>query len=73
MSGFPELVGKKCQVEFDLPDNKWPISGFPAWVYIDAVDMPMVKVRSAHGGKPLWVNVNILKTIEVADSDKNGN
>lgn len=58
-----ELVGAECTVEFDLPHTAWPIEGFPAWVNVLAVDMPMVKMASIHAGQPIWVNAKIIKTI----------
>ena len=60
-----ELIGKECRAVFNLPHNEWPIEGYPAWVIVDAVDMPMVKMRSRFSGSPLWVNAATLKTIQV--------
>ena len=60
-----ELIGKRCVVEFDLPDMKWPINGWPARATVEAVDMPMVKLVALHTSKEIWVNVAIIKTIEV--------
>lgn len=58
-----ELIGLRCTAVFNLPDNQWPIAGYPAWVIVDAVDMPMVKMRSMHAGAPLWINAAVIQTI----------
>jgi hypothetical protein len=52
-----ELVGMRCELVFNLPALEWPIPGYPAWVDVEAVDMPMVKLNG------LWVNVSTFKTI----------
>lgn len=57
------LIGKKCRCVFDLPHTEWPISGYPAWVEVLDVDMPMVCMKDAFAGKPMWVNASIIKTI----------
>jgi hypothetical protein len=59
-----ELIGKECQCVFNLPASDWPISGYPAWVIVDAVEMPMIKMRSTYAGKPIWVNASIIKSIQ---------
>jgi hypothetical protein len=61
-----ELIGKKCICDFNLPPIKWPISGYPAFVVVDAVAMPMIKMRSIHAGDPIWVNAAIIETIREA-------
>ena len=53
-----ELIGKECAIVFNLPDEDWPIHGYPAWATVEAVDMPMIKLDD------LWVNVSIIKTIK---------
>lgn len=64
-----ELVGKACRCEFSLPFTEWPIPGFPAWVIVDAVDMPMVKMRSRHAGAPFWINSAYIKIISSTESE----
>lgn len=58
-----ELIGWECCCVFNLPSIEWPIAGYPAWVVVDDVDMPMVKMRSRHGGEAMWLNASIIKTI----------
>lgn len=58
-----ELIGHECRCVFNLPPNEWPIEGYPAFVIVDAVDMPMVKMRSKFSGVPMWVNAATIKTI----------
>lgn len=61
------LIGKKCRCVFSLLPRDWPFEGYPAWVIVDEVDMPMVLMRSAHGGTVgRWVNAGIIETIEAA-------
>lgn len=57
------LVGKECEVVFDMHSSEWPIEGYPAHVVVDAVDMPMVKMHSIHVGRPVWVNTKLIRTI----------
>lgn len=61
--GMHELVGKRCTCDFALDPRDWPIPGYPAFVIVDSVDMPMVKMRSVHAGAPIWVNVSAIRTI----------
>lgn len=65
--GFRSLIGKRCQCVFDLEANDWPIPGFPAWVQVVDVDMPMVCMKVAYTGKSMWVNASIIKTIEAVE------
>lgn len=58
-----ELIGWECCCVFNLPHTDWPIAGYPAWVVVDAVDMPMVKMRSRFGGNPMWLHTSLIKTI----------
>jgi hypothetical protein len=62
------LVGQVCSVVFNLPSGEWPISGYPAWVVIDTVEMPLIEMHSIHAGKPIWVNASDIKTIVPADT-----
>lgn len=52
-----ELIGYKCSIVFNLPDDEWPISGHPAWAVCEDVDMPMIKLDGT------WINAGIIKTI----------
>jgi hypothetical protein len=61
--GVKELIGQRCACVFDLPHTEWPISGYPAWVVVVAVDMPMVCLKSDFGHTPIWVNAATIKTI----------
>lgn len=65
-----ELIGYECCCVFNLPATEWPISGYPAWVVVDAVDMPMIKMRSQFGGKPMWLHVGLIKTIEATRRER---
>ncbi len=59
-----DLIGMECNCVFALPANEWPIEGYPAWVQVLAVDMPMVKlcgVYQEHHAQ--WVNCSTIKTI----------
>ncbi len=61
-----ELIDHECCCVFNLNPHDWPIAGYPAWVIVDDVDMPMIKMRS-RGGSPMWVNAAIIKTIRRSD------
>ena len=61
--GMRRLVGKTCQVVFSLPSSEWPFSGYPAWVVIIDVDMPMVLMSCYHAGNDKWVNAADIKMI----------
>ena len=50
---------------FDAGPSDWPFPGYPAWVVIEAVDMPLVKMGWRGGGGSQWVNANLIKTISV--------
>jgi hypothetical protein len=63
-TGLKELIGHRCRCEFSVRDVEWPIAGFPAWVIVDDVDMPMIKMRSAFSGSPMWLHVDLIKRIE---------
>ena len=56
------LIGYRCRIVFDLPINEWPISGYPAWAVVQAVEMPLILVRAYGGG--MWINAANIKTIE---------
>jgi hypothetical protein len=58
-----ELIGFVCRCEFRMDSTKWPIHGHPAWVVVEAVDMPMVKMRDKFGGAGLWVNAADIASI----------
>jgi hypothetical protein len=59
-----ELEGYVCRADF-FGDHAtgWPFPGFPAWVVVLEVDMPMVKMRGYHGDGAKWVNAALIKTI----------
>ena len=59
--GIGELIGHICAVKFQ--GHIWPIPGTPAWVIVEAVDMPMLKMRSKFGGQSLWVNASTIDNI----------
>lgn len=69
MRGLHELVGHRCRCEFNLPYGEWPFEGYPAWVLVLDVDLPLVKLTSAHydGGRHVWVLATLIKTIEVSE------
>jgi len=49
--------------EFIGDPREWPVAGWPAWIAIEAVDMPLVLIRSTHGGDPMWVNAAIIRRV----------
>ena len=60
--GLKELIGKThiaCEVSERLPLS----DGYPSWIDVLDVDMPMIKIRNSHGGKPIWVNVAVIRTM----------
>lgn len=59
-----ELIGHTCRCIFNLPYDEWPFQGSPAWVVVEAIDMPMLKMSSMHGSRSKWVNAAIIKEIE---------
>ncbi len=61
------LIGRECCCIFNLPGTEWPIEGYPAWVIVVDVDMPMICMKSKWAGRPIWVNASIIKTI--SDND----
>lgn len=63
VSSMEKLIGKKCRCEFDLPHTQWPIEGFPAWVVVISVSMPLVEMKSAFGGLPMWINASKIARI----------
>ena len=61
-----ELAGSTCRVVFDIPDGSWPFQGYPAFVFVVAVDMPMVKMKSSVSTDDcdsVWINVKFIKEI----------
>jgi hypothetical protein len=67
-----ELIGKVCWCDFDLPSHDWPMPGFPAYVVVQGVDMPMVKLCSRWGGQAVWVNASIIKKISAMPDQPEG-
>lgn len=65
-----ELIGKICVAEFTPEPYHWPFAGWPAWVRVLAVDMPMVKMESKFGGGAKWINAAIIKTISATEHDE---
>ena len=64
MSAFAELVGKRCGCSFTLAGHSWPFPGYPAWVAVIAVDMPLVKLASDFDSdRAVWVNASIIEKI----------
>ena len=49
-----EFIGDSCD---------WPVPGCPAWIIIEAIDMPLLLIRAAHGGELMWVNAAIIKRV----------
>lgn len=61
-----ELVGKVCRCIFALPFHEWPVAGYPAWVMVLAVDMPMVKLSARDNEVgAVWVHVDTIQQISV--------
>lgn len=67
--GLRELIGRSCRCVFNLPDSEWPFPGYPAWVRVLDVDLPLVKLASSHydGGRHVWMLAALIKTIEVSE------
>lgn len=61
-----ELIGKRCACVFALPPHEWPIPGYPAWVRVLDVDMPMVKLSGSAGGAATWVSATLIASIREA-------
>lgn len=61
------LIGKKCRCIFNLPSHHWPVAGWPAFIKVLDLDMPLIKIVSAHAGRPVWVNANTVERIEEED------
>lgn len=57
------LIGKECACVFDLPSHSWPIKGYPAWVVVEDIAPPLIKMRSKFGGEPMWLNMNTIESI----------
>lgn len=62
-----ELVGRECRVNFTDDPVHWPFPGFPAWVQVLAVDMPMVKMANRYGDGALWINVARIADIQAVE------
>lgn len=62
--GLYTLVGKDCVCEFDLEFHEWPIPGYPAFVHVVDVVLPMVKMRPMYGGQEIWINWYHVKTLK---------
>ena len=58
-----KLIGKSCGCEFDMPAMEWPVPGYPAWIVVLSVDMPMIEMRSQFWGAPFWVNASKIKRV----------
>jgi hypothetical protein len=57
------LIGKRCECTFSVEYREWPIAGSPAFVVVEAVDMPMIKMLGDFDEYPIWVSASIIKTI----------
>jgi len=62
-----ELIGKECAVVFNLEPQDWPFPGYPAWLVVEDVDLPLVKMCYRCGSGAQWVNASLIKTIEVSE------
>ena len=60
-----DWIGKRCNAEFNLPYKEWPTEGYPANIIIKAVEMPLIMIKSWYGGKSMWINADIIKTISL--------
>ena len=58
-----ELIGRECGCEFVGEFSRWPVPGTPAWVTVDAVALPLVKMRSTFVGNPFWINADQIARI----------
>ena len=59
-----ELIGRDdVRCVFNLDPCKWPIPGYPAWIVIEAVDMPLMLIRSKWSREKIWINASIIETI----------
>lgn len=69
MGNLNDLIGRRCAVVFDLPDTEWPVPGYPAFVIIESVEMPLIEMRSIHAGKQIWINARFIKQIRLWGTD----
>ena len=61
---WDELIGRDdVRCVFNLDPCKWPIPGYPAWIVIEAVDMPLMLIRSKWSREKIWINASIIETI----------
>ena len=68
MTAFAEMVGKRCGCYFTLDPTRWPFPGFPAWLVVLAVDMPMVKMApDFNGERAVWINASTIEKIWVEE------
>ena len=58
-----KLIGKECGCEFDMPPHSWPVPGYPAWVTVLAVAMPMVEMSGKFSNRPFWINASKIARI----------
>jgi len=63
LSGLKELIGYECRADL----YEWVIPGSPAWVIVDDVDLPFIKMRSKWNEKEksMWYNVQVIKSIQI--------
>ena len=60
---WTEWIGHVAMIEFNGEPAHWPIRS-SGWFVIEAVDMPLVLLRSKWGDdNPVWVNANDVKLI----------
>lgn len=70
--GINDLIGKRVQIELNLRRSDVPASlgdGYPRIVFLEAVDRPMIKVRSVHAAAhqpSVWLNLSAVDTLQEA-------
>lgn len=61
--GLDALIGKRCQIIFNLAPHDWPIGGYPAWAYVIEVDQSMMRLGATLQDDGQWVSINCIRTI----------
>ena len=60
---WTEWIGHVAMIKFNGEPAHWPIR-LSGWIVIEAVDMPLVLLRSKWGDDdPVWMNANDIKLI----------
>lgn len=63
------LIGKECGCDFDMAPQDAPVPGWPSWVTVLSVEMPMVEMCGTFGGRPFWINASKIARIWDRNAD----